>query len=260
MHIIELSYPGIRIDHPDQQWSWEVLNQIHDFEAPLAEAALALTWFEDQSIASPVIHYLDPKTEWQRVQEITEKIVSESKLDPSTITREEQIRLNTEITLTLKRERWGSGSLPENYSHRIVFIHAKTFLYSLDRIDRLLRVLETTLGDQFDISRIRATFSASVPNLRAVRNSVAHYEDRSRGLGPDRQPIDLKPVSNSLTHFPGGALILECINGTKFGSTLTDGHYGEVDVSLPTLKASGAAIQSVINLFKWKGTPTHWPR
>ena len=258
MHIIELSYPGTWIDHSDQQWSWEVLKQIRNFETPLAEAALALTWFEEQLIVSGATHYEDQQTEWQRVQEIRDKYVSESGLDPFTVSGQEQIRLHTEIEV--KRERWGRGLLPENYRDQIVFVHAKTFLYSLDRIDKLLQVLKTTLGDHFDISGIRATFSASVPNLQGVRNSVAHHEDRSRGLGPNCQPIELKPVSNSLIHAPEGALILECLDGTKFGSTMTDGHYGEVDVSPATLTASGTAIQSVINVFKWKGPFIHWPQ
>ena len=117
MHIIELSYPGTWIDHSDQQWSWEVLKQIRNFETPLAEAALALTWFEEQLIVSRATHYEDQQTEWQRVQEIRDKYVSESGLDPFTVSGQEQIRLHTEIEV--KRERWGRGLLPENYRHQI---------------------------------------------------------------------------------------------------------------------------------------------
>ena len=74
------------------------------------------------------------------------------------------------------------------------------------------------------------------------------------------KPIKVKPVSNRLVNSPaGGFVMLENLINNRFGSTMADGHYGEVDVSPDTLEAAGTAVQSVINVFKWKGPPQHWP-
>ncbi|MXF14398.1 hypothetical protein FQ010_27010, partial [Escherichia coli] len=75
------------------------------------------------------------------------------------------------------------------------------------------------------------------PDLRGVRNSTQHREDRARGLGVGREPkpLNLQPISNTFINAPQGALILNNLNGTKFGSTMSDGHYGEVDISPESL-------------------------
>ena len=161
--------------------------------------------------------------------------------------------------IELKRQKWDSGILPNNYSHKIVFIHAKTFLYSLDRIDRQLRVISTTVSGRYDLSPILATFDAAVPDLRGVRNSVAHHDERSQGLSRGKQ-ITLKPIKNRLVNSPVGLVMLENLDGSRFGSTMKDGLYGEVDVILATLKATGNAVQNVISVFEWTGPPLHWPK
>lgn len=101
---------------------------------------------------------------------------------------------------------------------------------------------------------------AALPNLRGVRNSVSHFEDRSRGLGRDKQPLNLKPVVNRMVNAPGGGvLMLENLLNNRFGSTMEDGHYGEVEVSIETLKISAECVQRVLNAFAWKGPRRHAP-
>jgi hypothetical protein len=83
------------------------------------------------------------------------------KLDPVRRDDYETIDFHTEIAL--KRQLWEDRFLPDNYGDRIIFIHAKTFLYSLDRLERLLRVLKddgrvpSAVKDAYD------TFDRSVP-------------------------------------------------------------------------------------------------
>ncbi|MCV5180175.1 hypothetical protein OFC21_32670, partial [Escherichia coli] len=80
-------------------------------------------------------------------------------------------------------------------------------------------------------------------------------EDRARGLGAGREPkpLNLQPISNTFINAPQGALILNNLNGTKFGSTMSDGHYGEVDISPESLSKMQSIVQGVLDSFKWVG-------
>jgi hypothetical protein len=92
-----------------------------------------------------------------------------------------------------------------------------------------------------------------MPEVRRVRNSVQHVEDRARGLGPSGKPLDLKPVDNRAINAPGGGvLILNMLNGSRYGSTVADGRYAEVDVTSQSLLAVRDAIQKVLNSLAWK--------
>jgi hypothetical protein len=104
-------------------------------------------------------------------------------------------------------------------------------------------------------------FSIAFPHLRGVRNSSQHMEDRSRGLGAGRnpKPLELKPIDNGLIKSEGGALVLNSLNGTKYGNTMADGHYGEVDVSPASMEALNAIFQDILNAFTWKGSKCHLP-
>jgi hypothetical protein len=83
-----------------------------------------------------VTHSID----WETAEETRAKVIAELNLDP-TRNGQEQIELHTKVAL--KRKQWEEdGLLPDAYYDRIIFIHAKSFLYSLDRIDRMLQRLE----------------------------------------------------------------------------------------------------------------------
>jgi hypothetical protein len=219
MYIPKLWYPGHTVDHPDNEWASKVKGQLTSFEHPLASAAMALEWFEKARtiFESELLNH-------QSLSETSDTFPSNPGHD--------------------------TDDLPWSYKRQIVFVHAQTFLYSLDRIDRTLQVLMTFLAKPYDMSDIYKYFRQSVPDLRGVRNSSAHIEDRIQGLGPNREPI----VPN-----PFGFIILENLHGTKFMSTMANGNLGKVDVTVDTLKASETAIQAVIDLLKWKGSPCHWP-
>lgn len=219
MYIPKLWYPGHIIDHPDNEWGSKIKRQLTSLEHPLAAAALALEWFEkaQASFESDILSHQSPSETVNPIPSIPAQVADD---------------------------------LPMSYKRQIVFVHAHTFVYSLDRIDRILQVLQTLLNGSYDISDIYKYFQNAIPDLRGVRNSSAHSEDRMRGLGPDKKPIVSTPL---------GFIMLENLHGSKFMSTMANGNLGKVDVTLDTLKASETAIQAVIDLLKWKGMPCHWP-
>lgn len=254
MHIVELTFPGVWLDHADREWAWRIETQLMMLEGPVADAALALSHFE--SSRGLPRSSAPGREEWERDgkrrQEIEEAIRARLGVDRFNMDRFDEIRDLAEVEH--KREQWAAGRLPDAYVHRLPFLHARSFLLALDRLDRALAVLAKEHGVPEAVGAVLTAFRDAVPNLRGVRNSVAHHEDRSRGLGRSGKALDLKPVSNRMVSAPGGGvLILESLNGSCFGSTMEDGHYGEVEVSAETLKAAAACVQSVINAFRWKG-------
>jgi hypothetical protein len=88
-------------------------------------------------------------------------------------------------------------------------------------------------------------YHSSFPSLREVRNSVQHIEDRGRGLGRGEKPLDLKPVANRMVNAPEGALILQGLNGTKYGATMADGHYGA------RLRSANRRLRAFVTTSSW---------
>ncbi|MHB8825046.1 MAG: hypothetical protein ACYC5T_09470, partial [Thiobacillus sp.] len=61
-------------------------------------------------------------------------------------------------------------------------------------------------------------------------------------------------------HAPnGGVLILNSLNGNRFGCTMSDGHYGEVEVSAPSLQSLQQLLHDTLSSFNWRGPQQHLP-
>ena len=142
------------------------------------------------------------------------------------------------------------------------FIYARAFLYALDAFDKFLGVLAKEANVPEEVAKFHAQIAEEFPHLRGVRNTAQHLEDRARGLGAGKspQPLDLKPITNSLINAPdGGVLALNCLNGSRYGSTMSDGHYGEIDVSPESMERLQKILEGVLQSFKWRGPKRHAP-
>jgi hypothetical protein len=72
--------------------------------------------------------------------------------------------------------------------------------------------------------------------------------------------MQLQPVQTEAISAPGGnVLILDCLNGNRFGCTMGDGHYGELEVSPQSLQSLCGLLHEVLQCFKWKGPAQHGP-
>ncbi|WP_162890637.1 hypothetical protein [Salinibacter ruber] len=260
MFIVELTYPGTWLDYEDDEWSWEMRKLVQMLENPLTEACLALALFEQQR-AKP--RDKPDREQWEedsnRRREIEKELEAELNVDP--FDPEARQELYSSVERELKREKWESGELPKQYSHRLIFMHAKSFLFAVDRIEKILGAIAEKDGVPDEVVEAKDAFEDIFPDLRGVRNTVAHIEDRGRGLDHRKEDLDLKPVQNRLVNAPGGgALILESLNGNEFGSTMSDGHYGEVEISLENIVKVCECIQNVIDALEWRGPQMHYPR
>lgn len=260
MFVFEIVTPGTWLDYEDRDWSWMIQNQLSSLQSHFFEANAALNLFVSaQSALSSFPDRVNWEQDNQRRSEIRRAIEMEFGNLNSGADWDE-ILLETEVRF--KREKWANGGVPREFDHNLSFIYARAFLYALDAFDKFLGVLakEENVSEQVKI--LHTKISEIFPDLRGVRNTAQHLEDRARGLGAGRnpQPLDLKPVNNSLINSPnGGVLILNGLNGSKYGSTMSDGHYGEIDVSPESMHHVQKILEEVLNSFKWRGSKQHAP-
>lgn len=259
MYIFEIITPGTWLDYEDCDWSWEIEGILRSLEGQFYEANLAMNMFLNSIQRDPNSHSQEQReAESNRRAEIRREV--ELKYDNSLChTLWDEIQLETEIIF--KREQWQSGKLPRGFEHNQSFMHARAFLYAFDAFDKYINVLKRQPNVSSKLEEIHIKFVAEFPHLRGVRNSSQHMEDRSRGLvaGKTSQPLKLKPIDNEFIKSGGDALVLNSLNGTRYGNTMADGHYGEVDVSPQSMEALQAIFQDVLNAFDWKGSKCHLP-
>lgn len=260
MYIFEITTPGTWIKNEDRDWAWTIENQLRSLKSQYFEANLALNIFTESR--NTPLSFIDPgswERDAQRKSEIRQEVEQGYAGFPG---HEKWEKIQFEAELRFKREKWANGFQPREFEHNRPFIFARAFLYALDSFDKFLGVLSREEGVPEIVSGLHSQISEAFPDLRGVRNTAQHLEDRSRGLGAGKKPkpLDLKPVENNMISAPnGGALILNSLNGSKYGSTMSDGHYGEVDVSPESMERLQNILQQILESFEWSGPKQHEP-
>lgn len=258
MFIFELLIPGTWLSHEDRDWSWRMQNQLHTLTSQFFEANLALNLFVGATRAKPSFASRETwEQDAQRRYEIRSTV--ESELGGLGIAEWEAVHLESERRF--KRKKWSNGGVPREFEHNVPLLYARAFLYALDAFDKILGVLAHEPGVPSQVAEWHAQLEVHFPHLRGVRNTVQHIEDRGRGLGAGRnpKPLDLKPINNNLIKAPGGALVINSLNGSRYGSTMADGHYGEVDISPQSMEHLQRILVGVLELFQWHGPKEHLP-
>jgi hypothetical protein len=141
-------------------------------------------------------------------------------------------------------------SIPSKYSHRLIFIYAKSFVQALDNFQRILKILSTYPTLPNGIPEIENKLLEFFPDLRGVRNSMQHMEDRIRGLDNKNKPLKLQPINDGFINAPNGAYAFDNLHDTKFKTTMSNGYYGEIDISRQSMINLQEIINSVFDLFK----------
>lgn len=259
MFVFEITTPGTWLDSDDRDWAWRIEGQLRSLESQFFEANAALNLFASvQSIRPSFAGRETWERDSQRRAEI-QRAVEQEIGDRMSHQNWEAIHFESEVRF--KREKWANGDIPREFEHNLPFIYARAFLYALDAFDKFLGVLAKEPDVPPRVAELHKQIATNFPDLRGVRNTSQHLEDRSRGLGGGRspQPLELKPIANNLINAPEGALVLNCLNGSKYGSTMADGHYGEVDVSPESMQRMQSVLQELLSLFKWRGPKQHAP-
>jgi hypothetical protein len=67
-------------------------------------------------------------------------------------------------------------------------------------------------------------------------------------------PIVAQPIVSNVIHAPGGGVIvLDMLDNNRYGGTLADGAYGEVEISAASVASAQQLIQQVFDAFSWRG-------
>lgn len=258
-HIVELTYPGTWLKDTDRDWARDVELVLGQISSLVAEAALALSLFEQALMELAATHSQRQKgpTSGPRPNGLQE-VIERGEVDLSSGAAE--LRWIGETERETRRAAWRTGQLPDSYRHHLPFVYARSYLFAMDRLDRLVNALADMARMPQTVVEAPRELRRLMPDLRGVRNSAAHVEDRIRGLDRRGRALDLKPIENRFISAPnGGVLAIENLCGNQFGSTMDDGSYGEVEVSADALQKVGALVQQVIDAFEWTGPPRFEP-
>jgi hypothetical protein len=104
------------------------------------------------------------------------------------------------------------------------------------------------------IDEVMKAYAKAFPDLREVRNSVQHLEERVQGLRGTKQ-IQPKPIDSPNVHSDGGAMVANQLDDNRFAATMGDGEYGQVEVSLAKLTIATHCLQAIIDALCWSGPP-----
>jgi hypothetical protein len=258
MFVFEIVTPGTWLDYDDRDWSWKIQNQLRSLESQFFEANAALNLFVNAQSIRPSFADRD---NWERDSQRRSEIRCAIEQERGGFRSHEDLdEIHFETEVRFKREKWSNGGVPREFENNLPFIYARAFLYALDSFDKFLGVLAKEENVPEHVATFHAQIAEAFPNLRGVRNTAQHLEDRARGLGAGQTSLELKPITNSLINAPGGGvLVLNCLSGSRYGSSMSDGHYGEIDVSPESMQRLQQILEEVLHSFKWRGSKQHAP-
>lgn len=254
--IYELVIPGLWLDYGTEAWVDDVDLQIALLKECFFCANASLIDFKEEQAKHlcRMRNQLNPEeilADLARRREIADTLMRSSTAPFNDNYRDE---IDLRATAEFHREQWAKGKTPQTIARQRLFIYARSFIQVIDMIEKLLSVLQEIGAVSHAAKEGRDQLLAVFPDLRGVRNSVQHIEDRSRRLGSRKKPLDLKAVDNGMVSAPAGKLlILSNLSGSRFGCTMADGHYGEIDISDASMVALQGVMQDFLNSLRWKG-------
>lgn len=261
MRIYQIRYPGASIKFIDSDKDFEVLSSIYDLESVFIDAAVSLNLFELQ-MQRDMAEMADSETRnknWfkdrDRGIEIAKKIEAQFLSERKDINSYEQSLLIRELAAAEhQQEKLNAGVFPRSYQHRIKFIHAKSFVAALDMIGKLL----TQLCKEYPtlpaaVTSQKDNFFKAFSQLKDIRDSLQHHEHRGRGLDRNGKPLDLQPGTKGGFQVGAGSLVLNHLHGNKFGTTVNNGQFVEIEISDQTIVIAQQCIQGLIDSFSWTG-------
>jgi hypothetical protein len=251
MYIAEFLIPGMGLTNIDAGLNSASIELIDCLEQLVYEANSALNLFQ-QVRCEPPSDRLGSGNE-RRVAIYKEIFLNEVTEGSSP----EDIRMKVEHIY--KNERWAAGAIPFHFPRFRALICAKSFVYALDSFEKVLAVLMKLEGAPSELQISHNMFLEAFPDLRSLRDTSHHIEDRLRKLDRKKRAIALKEFDIGIVSSPGGVVILNTLNGDTYCATLEDGTVGELDISPASLNNLVAIFERALASFSWVGEPRHCP-
>lgn len=263
MIIVEWSKPGIWIDGLEREDAWRISNQIRSLEDAVLEANVSLNIFNQSAESHQPIESAELEFETRRnISREVEAELFPNGMMPMKMAGEdfttEYDKRSALVESEVRHRMWQRGFLPKTLLHKPPFIFAKAFIHALDLFDKFLEDIAKDPSAPKGIKTIHENYCKAIPDLRGVRNSIQHAEDRSKGEHRGKK-IDLKKVDTSKISIEGVALVNLGLSGNRFGTTMANGDYGAVDVSVQTIDIMRNALLDVYAAFEWRGREQLFP-
>lgn len=257
--IYELRYPGTWVTGLADEGRHALTSLLSLMEGGVAEAAVSLHFFEEAAIDGRARPQRPSPQDWQeraaKERAIEEQLLSQLPPDLAPEQRwAAQDQARDEARQEVTRQAWRQGKWPNSYRHTVPFLYAKAFLYAVDAVAQALATMAREPWAPETISAIATDWEHAFPTVREVRNTSHHEDERVLGRRHGNKQIELQPIDNEMIQAPGGGItVLSSLNGNRYGCTMADGHFGEVEVSSTTLEAVGTLTQRTINAYSWDG-------
>lgn len=252
MYFINIRFPGTRLCSEVRDAQPDVERTLQLMANCLVDAAVALAFFDDAygGLQGDGNTTDDFRRELKSATAALVRSQMGWDADPGEV-REKSDQKYFELLMK-------SRCLPAGYESRIPTMHARSFVYALDEIEKALEILEKNANMPESLAGIKEEWSATFPHLSEVRNSAHHMEDRVRGKRRNKD-IDPAPVSVPGIETSGGVMLLNVLRNRNYGITLGKGVYQEVSISKESLQVARDLVQRVVDSFSWEGLPTLHP-
>jgi hypothetical protein len=272
---VQLRMPGFTAQRADGSYDMGLSGLARGLYDKCIEAAVALMLYRIQPLGRQTTfteRRQQRLAEGRRHAALSEELIQEEMATPddASLSREElwrrdkerRERRERELDAQLREEKWESGQIPDQFIHRVAFVHAGAFLYAADMIGKLLLKIAThpflTDMEKTAIEQVRGKFLAQFPTLKDTRDSVQHYEERVQGMakppGKKSAAITPQPVPGGVV-FPAGAtpFVVSMLEGDTYRTTLADGRLGAVDVTVASLRALRDVVQEALDALPLDG-------
>lgn len=263
LFVAELIQPGTWLDGFEGEERRDVAMLLFWTTSCLSDAALSLSMFvasREQPPESEALRRqaLEDQEERRQIRNRVEGEIGSLPHceDWSEWLQEVEYRAEVEFN----RARWARGKPPDEYLHRLPFVHARSFVTALDGVQKGLRGLAEIEPVSENLQDILDRLEQDVPALTDLRNSIQHGEDRLRRKGPGGKDIEPEPIETPEIRTAGGAVVYDNLSGHRYGCTLADGTFAEVDVTSGTLLRVRDAVQEAMDDFQWSGPRQMLPR
>jgi hypothetical protein len=257
MNIFEVTIPGTRINHNDIELARHIETIVSSMQGKFIEANIALNLFTNSFSAKnkgPDVLL----AQYYKNKERANVFWGNLERDPQwqNATAEDKWHESQRL---VRREDWSQGIWTDSLTARLPFLHAKSFLSALDTFAKLLDALKESSDMPSEVASLADSMKQAFPSLRKVRNSIQHHEDRIRGIGERGKPMRLLSLDGEELPENLDVLFLDNLDGSRYGTTMGNGHYGEVDISPESMKKLQEIFQALVNSFSWTGAAQYIP-
>jgi len=128
--------------------------------------------------------------------------------------------------------------LGDSIDSQMMHIFAESFVNSLDMIFRWIRLSDKTISGMNDFL---LKYAAIMEIVKDIRDSIAHSDERNRGLGKNKKPItDQLQIHGNL-------------RGDILQITTADKIVRELPINLQIFNMVCSIVEEYFRLYKWEG-------